>query len=57
MEVIIFIIIVIAALLTIASGVWVAIALVNAISAGSRGAGSLHQGRQDSQDRRQRPEF
>jgi len=33
MEVIVFVIIVIAALLVIASGIWVAIALVNAISA------------------------
>jgi hypothetical protein len=33
MEVIIFIIIVIAALLAVASGIWVAIALVSAISA------------------------
>jgi len=41
MEVIIFVIIVIAALLVIVSGIWVAIALVNAISAGSREARSL----------------
>ncbi|MFQ6035036.1 MAG: hypothetical protein ACE5NM_04200 [Sedimentisphaerales bacterium] len=45
MEVIIFVIIVIAAFWAIASGIWVAIALVSAISA--------RQGRQDSQDRSQ----
>jgi len=49
MDVLILVIVVMGALFVIASGVWVAIALVSAISS--------HQGRQDSQDRRQGPEF
>jgi len=46
MEVVIVVLVVIAALLVIASGVWVAIALVSAIS--------THQGKQGSEDRRQK---
>jgi len=48
MDVFILVIVVIGTLSVIASGIWVAIALVSAISA--------HQGRQDSQDRSQKTE-
>jgi len=48
MDVFILVIVVIGALFVIASGIWVAIALVNAISA--------RQGRQDSEDRSQKAE-